>query len=304
MAYTIQKLREDLSFGCLVTDLAPDDLTSEKTRQALRERWIIDGLLIFRGTPVTPAFQVALSECFAETIVHPVKEIRHPEHEKLIRLVSNPQGEDEDLIEVDGQAGCGWLPWHKDIIFTEKLNHGGILHATKITREGGETGFIDQIDAYERLPDSLKALIEGLEVVYQFGPVESSPWCAREKVVYLKTGPANRSMYQRSDRDWPPVVHPLVFVQPATDRKALNLSPRFAQYVLGLDRATSADLLTQLSNHLWDSPAYYHKWGPDDMVLWDNWRMLHRVTPAPVDEIRIVERTTLGGDYGLGRKLA
>ena len=304
MAYTIEKLRDDLPFGCMVTNLAPADLADEATRQRLRERWVIDGLVIFRGTPVSPDFQVALSECFAETIVHPVKEIRHPEHEKLIRLVSNPQGEDEDLIEVDGQTGCGWLPWHKDIIFTEKLNHGGILHATKITNEGGETGFIDQIDAYDRLPAEVKAQIDGLEVVYRFGPVESSPWCAREKVVYLKTGPANRSMYERAERDWPAVVHPLVFVQPGTGRKALNLSPRFAQSVLGMERAVSDALLTRLSNHLWDSPSYHHKWGPDDMVLWDNWRMLHRVTPAPVDEVRIVERTTLGGDYGLGRKLA
>jgi taurine dioxygenase len=39
------------------------------------------------------------------------------------------------------------------------------------------------------------------------------------------------------------------------------------------------------------------------MVLWDNWRMLHCVRPGPFEEVRIVERTTLGGDYGLGRTL-
>ena len=304
MSFSIERLSDDLSFGCLVTGLAPDDLESEETRQRLRERWEIDGLVVFRGSRVTPDYQVALSECFAETIVHPVREIRHPEHEKLIRLVSDPQGEDEDLIEVDGVPGCGWLPWHKDIIFTPKINHGGILHATKLTTRGGETGYVDQIEAYDRLPDELKRQCEGLEVVYKFGPVESSPWCARENVRYVKTGPANRSMYERAERDWPPVVHPLVFTQPATGRKALNLSPRFAQYILGLEKAESDELLTRLSNHLWDSPAYYHKWQPDEMVLWDNWRMLHRVTPGPYDEVRIVERTTLGGDYGLGRKLS
>lgn len=304
MAFRIEKLDDGLTFGCLVTGLQPADLEAESTRRQLRERWVEDGLIIFRGSKVTPDYQVALSEVFAETIVHPVREIRHPDHEKLIRLVSNPQGDDEDLIEVDGVPGCGWLPWHKDIIFTDKINHGGILHATKITSSGGETGYVDQIDAYDRLPGDIKQRIEGLEVVYKFGPVESSPWCAREKVVYVKTGPANRSMYERAERDWPAVVHPLVFAQPATGRKALNLSPRFAQYVLGMDRAESDELLTLLSNHLWDSPSYHHRWQPDEMVLWDNWRMLHRVTPAPFDEVRIVERTTLGGDYGLGRKLA
>lgn len=304
MTFTIERLDEKLSFGCVVNGLTQADLGEGETRERLRERWVIDGLMIFRGTEVTPEFQVNLSDCFAETVVHPVEEIRHPDNEKLIRLVSNPQGEDEDLIEVDGEVGCGWLPWHKDIIFTEKLNHGGILHATKITSRGGETGYIDQIESYNRLPDDLKAKIENLEVVYKFGPVESSPWCSRENVRYIKTGPANRSMYERAERDWPAVVHPLIFVQQETGRKALNLSPRFAQSVFGMDKAESNALLTRLSNHLWDSPAYYHSWQPDEMVLWDNWRMLHRVTPAPYEEVRIVERTTLGGDYGLGRKLA
>lgn len=304
MAFRIEKLDDGLTFGCLVTGLQPADLEAEETRERLRKRWVEDGLIVFRGSKVTPDYQVALSEVFAETIVHPVREIRHPEHEKLIRLVSNPQGDDEDLIEVDGVPGCGWLPWHKDIIFTDKINHGGILHATKITSRGGETGYIDQIDAYDRLPEDIKQRIEGLEVVYKFGPVESSSWCAREKVVYVKTGSANRSMYERAERDWPAVVHPLVFAQPATGRKALNLSPRFAQYILTMDKAASDVLLTLLSNHLWDSPSYHHRWQPDEMVLWDNWRMLHRVTPGPFDEVRIVERTTLGGDYGLGRKLA
>ncbi|MDG2002583.1 MAG: TauD/TfdA family dioxygenase [Novosphingobium sp.] len=303
MACMIEKLSDDLTFGCVVTGLTQQDLESPETRDELRQRWLIDGLVIFRGSTVTPAFQIALSDCFAETIIHPVKEIRHPEHEKLIRLVSNPQGEDEDLIEVDGVAGCGWLPWHKDIIFTDKINHGGILHATKITSTGGETGYIDQIDAWDRLEDKSKREIEDLEVVYKFGPPESSPWCCREQVRYIKTGPANRSMYARAESDWPAVVHPLVFTQQATGRKALNLSPRFAQSIVGMGKTRGDELLTILSNHLWDSPSYHHTWSPDEMVLWDNWRMLHRVTPAPYEEVRIVERTTLDGDYGLGRKL-
>ena len=129
------------------------------------------------------------------------------------------------------------------------------------------------------------------------------PWCCREQVRYLKVGPANRSMYERAKTDWPPVVHPLVYVQEQTGRKALNLSPRFARSILGIPKHRSDELLTLLSNHLWDSPSYHHKWSEGEMVLWDNWRMLHRVTPAPFEEVRIVERTTLDGDYGLGRKL-
>lgn len=80
----------------------------------------------------------------------------------------------------------------------------------------GKTGYIDQIDACQCLPGDVKQRIDGLEVVYKFGPVESSPWCSSETVRYLKVGPANRSMYERADRDWPAVSHPLVFTQPGT----------------------------------------------------------------------------------------
>jgi hypothetical protein len=31
--------------------------------------------------------------------------------------------------------------------------------------------------------------------------------------------------------------------------------------------------------------------------------MLHSVTLAPVDETRVMQRTTIAGDYALGRKL-
>jgi len=38
------------------------------------------------------------------------------------------------------------------------------------------------------------------------------------------------------------------------------------------------------------------------MVLWDNWRMLHCACGVPPEEKRIMRRTTIVGDYGLGRR--
>ena len=172
MAFTIEKLRDDLTFGAVVTGLAPDDITSEEVRERLRDTWYQAGLVIFKGHEVTSQFQIDLSEVFAACEVHQVREIRHPEIDKLIRLTSDPQGKDQDLIAVEGKTGCAWLPWHKDVIFTAGMNHGGLLRATKLTSTGGETGFIDQIDAYARLPEATRARIEGLE---NMGPSRPRP---------------------------------------------------------------------------------------------------------------------------------
>ena len=215
MAFTIEKLRDDLSFGALVTGLTPEDIGSEEVRERLRQTWLIDGLILFRGTRVTPDFQVDLSEVFAPTMPHVVQEIRHPENEKLIRLISNPQLEEQNLIEVDGKLGCGFSPWHKDIVFTPRMNHGGILTCTKITSSGGETGYLDQIEAYDRLDEATKARIEGLEVIYKMVALEDSPWATRQKARWIRHSTELKSVLAR---EWPRVAHPLVFVQPKTGR--------------------------------------------------------------------------------------
>jgi taurine dioxygenase len=45
---------------------------------------------------------------------------------------------------------------------------------------------------------------------------------------------------------------------------------------------------------------YHHQWKLTDMLIWDNWRMLHSVTGADPKFERRMQRTTIKGDYGLG----
>ena len=44
-------------------------------------------------------------------------------------------------------------------------------------------------------------------------------------------------------------------------------------------------------------------WQADDLVLWDNLRMLHQACGVPPGEEREVWRTTLAAPYPLARKL-
>jgi taurine dioxygenase len=50
-----------------------------------------------------------------------------------------------------------------------------------------------------------------------------------------------------------------------------------------------------------DRCSYHHIWRPTDMVIWDNTRMLHCVSGCPPEALRVMYRTTIKGDYGLGR---
>ena len=47
--------------------------------------------------------------------------------------------------------------------------------------------------------------------------------------------------------------------------------------------------------------SYFHSWQPTDMVIWDNWRVLHSVSGMAPEHTRCMHRTTIAGDYGLGR---
>jgi taurine dioxygenase len=103
---------------------------------------------------------------------------------------------------------------------------------------------------------------------------------------------------------YPPVVHPLVITQRETGRKVLKLSPMHSKYIRGLEAAESEALLTELADHLVDPRfAYFHKWQPDEMIAWDNWRVIHSARGVPPTVSRFALRTTLLGDYGYGRYL-
>ena len=62
--------------------------------------------------------------------------------------------------------------------------------------------------------------------------------------------------------------------------------------------------LKDLANHIVDERhAYFHAWRKNDMVVWDNWRVLHSAKGVPLDCRRLAVRTTILGDYGHGRYL-
>jgi taurine dioxygenase len=140
-----------------------------------------------------------------------------------------------------------------------------------------------------------------LEVVYQFNPdFVSGQFGFPEDIRAL---PRDRPS-KEPDYDFPPAVHPMVITQVETNRKVLKLSPMHARYILSMDKAESDALLAEVAAHLVDPVyAYFHKWQPNDMVVWDNWRVIHSAAGVPLHCSRRARRTTIMGDYEVGRYL-
>lgn len=293
-------LSRTLPFGSRVSGLKTGHLNDESLRLSLRKHWIEDGLIVFCDGEVTETFQIELSRVFGPLDFHPTSEFCGRGPPELITFSS--AGEDRVEMEVDGELG-EYQGWHKDLVYTDKINRGGILRALKPSRRGGITGFVDLIDAYERLARDVKRRIEDLRVVYQMTTYDQNPYATRSKIRMIRQSEAMRTLLKRRDTDFPPVSHPLVFTHPDIGRTVLNFSPGHARYVEGLPPSESHELLLALSDHVFGCPSYQHEWSTGEMLLWDNWRMLHMVSLIPRDEERIMQRTTIAGDYGLGRRL-
>jgi taurine dioxygenase len=300
--FSVARLPGQDLYGALVTGLEPEAIGAQEVRQALHDLWIDKGLIVFRGIAGGIETQLRLSEIYGEPEVHPMMagtDIK-TEHRALAPIEFDR--EDGNIYEIGGELRGGYLPWHFDGAYVDRINHGGILRPEVLPNRGGDTGFIDQIAAWQLLPGRLKERIEGLSVVYSYQPdFTGAKFGSRvDKLVRMST-------LFRQGMDHPSVqtraIHPLVYRQPETGKKVLHASPWFADGIEGMENDEGDALLAEVIAHIIRPELmYFHKWQAGDMVLWDNWRMLHCATGVPPDETRIMRRTTIVGDYGLGRR--
>jgi len=275
-------------------------LDDPSVQERLRHHWIQDGLVVFRDGDNDQEFHLTLSKIFGPLAEHPVKEVMNKDNPELIDVIGNP--DNAIIAEAEGELGAAYLGWHKDLVYVERINHGGILRAIKPSSRGGITGYLDQIAAYDRLSEELKDRIEGLSIVYRMGRWDEFPHGARTPIRLIKNSPQMEGVYARLDRDFPPVAHPIVFVQPETGRKVLNVSPWFAEAIEGMENDEGDAILKAVIEHsIRPDLAYFHEWQVGDMVLWDNWRMMHSANGVALDDRRSMQRTTIAGDYALGR---
>lgn len=290
------------SFGAEVIGIDLSRPLGEDVADIVRSAWIELGLLLFRGADHDDEAQMRLSRLFGEMEPAATADLNDPVNKFMMTLAydpADPTGRPAPFYNVDGIDRAGWLGWHWDQAFMPTIVRGAVLRMTVPAREMGETGFIDAIEAYDRLSEEQKRRIDKLEVVYEFNPDFCSGQFGFPKNIQRLDIASKGVNY-----DFPPVVHPLVITQQETGRKVLKLSPMHARYVLGMDRNESDALLHEIADHLVDPRfAYFHKWQTNDMLVWDNWRVIHSANGVPLDCERQARRTTIMGDYEVGRYL-
>ncbi len=300
-AIKVTPLQENLSFGARIRGIDQETLGQAAVRERIITAFEERGLVVFEDVEPTAAMQVAISQVFG-----PLKEHPYPGTDKVdedtmpgvIDMRHDPN--DAGIVELNGRRLSQWLPWHFDHCYNDELNRAGVLRAVEIPPEGGMTGFADGIELYRQLSPALRDPIESCKVLYtldmrydhmRFG----KPAGLRD--IRFQPGMLEACEYAATQ---PRAQHPAVWTRD-TGEKVLHVSPWMAVGLAGHEDSAGDELLAAVCQEILHKvKPYFHPWRPTDMVIWDNWRMLHSVSGHDPAQPRRMQRTTIKGDYGLG----
>jgi taurine dioxygenase len=301
MNIAVTPLREDLPFGVRISGVTQEVLRDEATRRQINDVFEQRGMIVFENVEPTSRMHVAISNVFGPLKDHPVATVARVDQDTMpgvIDMRHNP--EDVTIVEIEGKRVSHWLPWHFDHCYNNELNRAGVLRAIDIPAEGGLTGFADCIDLYNAFSPELRKRIEGLKVIYTLDLRYSTMRFGLAKSFRLLTEQSGHMQMAEQAKKLPRAIHPAVFTRKSGE-KVMHVSPWMA---VGLEHHEDPEgdrLLEDVCQEvLAKVKPYFHKWKHTDMVIWDNWRMLHCVSGHDPRLARRMQRTTIKGDYGLG----
>ena len=235
-------------------------------------RALLDHQVIFlRGTDITPEAHMALAESFGQIDEpHPL----YPHVEGFERIVK---------LENDSGAPPDTNSWHTDLTFKAQQPFASILVARVVPEVGGDTMWSSNYAAYDRLPDGMKADLEGLEAVHDLGDFRNS-FASKEKL---------DSAVARFGH----MVRPLIGTHPVTGRKFLNYNEAFVTHILGLTTNESNALRVWLANHM-NRPEdqVRWRWRAADLAMWDNRCTMHYAVADYLPAYRCMSRVTVVSD--------
>lgn len=299
----ILPLREDLPFGRRIRGVTRRNVANEGVRARIMDAFRSSALLVFEDMEQSSEMQLALSGVFGSLKDHPVKAISRAREDLAPGVIDLRSAEDvkPNIVELDGQLLHNWLPWHFDHSYTAELNRAGVLRPITIVPEGGLTGFSDGVELYRDMPPALRDRIEGLSVIYTLDlRLETMKFGRPANIRAVQTDPTVYKLAEMA-KEQPRAIHPAVWTQPSGE-KVLHVGFLHAAGLEGHEDPAGDELLKEVCRYIADYPkAYYHEWQLDNMLVWDNWRMLHCVTGANPKYPRQMHRTTIAGDYGFGR---
>jgi taurine dioxygenase len=296
---SVKPLEKDLPFGARVAGVTWEALGDQAIRRQLNEVFEARGMIVFEEIEPSSKMQVAVSEVFGPLKDHPVKIVQRVDQDAMPGVIAIRTEPDACLVEIDGKPLVTWQPWHFDHSYNNELNRAGVLRAETIAPEGGRTGFADGVQIYRDMSPALRDKIEELSVIYTLDLRYTQQTFGLPKN-FRELRPKSDKLVEIA-KTFPRAIHPAVW-QRSSGEKVVHLSPYGARGIEHMENEAGQALLREV----WDEiertiEPYHHEWKLTDMLIWDNWRMLHQACGCDPKYDRVMHRTTIKGDYGLGR---
>jgi taurine dioxygenase len=239
-------------------------------------------VLFLHDQDITRAEHVAFARRFGELEDHPVAG-SDPDHPGLVRIYKGPDTRDDQYENA----------YHCDTTWRECPQFGAVLRCVESPAVGGDMIWVDMVEAYNRLPEPIKAQIAGLRARHS---IEATFGAAMpiEKRLALKA-------------QFPDAEHPVVRTRPETGEKILfvnSFTTHFTNFHtpenvrFGQDYAPGA---ANLLNYLLSQaaiPEYQvrFRWRTNSMAIWDNRCTQHYAVQDYWPAVRKLERAGIIGD--------
>jgi alpha-ketoglutarate-dependent taurine dioxygenase len=245
------------AFGTEITGLDPlAALADGDTRLQLQGLFDDRGVLVFRDLDVDMATQANLVRMLIGLGPLGAGETGSARAKGDPFYVSNK--------EPEGGAPFGRLLFHSDMMWSDHTFQVLSLYGVEIEPPVAPTIFASGTDAWNTLPDSLRARVEGLSAIQGHSERERSR-AGDDPDVLVSTF---ENLQSRTTR----IGHQ----HPRTGNTVLYVSQQQTSGLDGLSSDEGEELLEELFTHLYRSERLYeHDWRHHDLVAWDNIAIQH-----------------------------
>ena len=299
----IRPLVEGRRFGARIGGITIEQTRDPAVRERINALFEEKGVIVFEDVEPTAQMHIALSDVFGPLKDHPNKATPRVDQDAMPGVIDMECKPYEGTrVAFGGPEVMQWLPWHFDHAYNNELNRAGVLRAIQVPPEDGLTGFVDGIELYHALSPDLRDAIEGSNVLYRMNVIMENFHFGAPDGYRVIAENAHAYAVMDAAADVPRAVHPAVWTR-ATGEKVLHVSPWMAEGIEGNETPEGNALLQAVSAEIFEKAqplSYFHKWKDTDMLIWDNWRVLHAVSGHDPQYGRRMQRTTIRGDYGLG----
>ena len=181
--------------------------------------------------------------------------------------------------------------WHSDFSFLEAPPSASMLYAEQVPRVGGDTLWIDMVQALQALPRHQRDLLQGRKAIHCGTPygVAHAP---AEDTQFKGSIEIERNNPQ-ADQE---TRHPAICRHPDSGESMLFINPTYTTRIEGLEAQQSNELLQDLYRHC-TRPEFScrFKWQPHSIALWDNRSTMHYAVNDYDGQRRCLYRTTIAG---------